>query len=68
LDGKVLGEGLVSGRANEFEASVDLAAGDHPIQVDYFQAGGASGLQLYWRYGDAPWTPVPPSALVPASP
>jgi hypothetical protein len=66
LDGQVLGEGLEPGRPHDFDATVDLAAGDHPIQIDYFQQGGSSSLRFFWRHEDGPQTPVPPSALIPA--
>jgi len=69
LDGKVLGEGLVPDRPNDFRVSVNLAAGDHPIQIDYFQQGGGSALEFYWQPpGSAEETPVPPSVLVPQTP
>ncbi len=68
LDGKVLGEWLKPGQPGSFEATVDLAPGDHPIQVDYFQIGGGSALRMFWRHGDGPQAPVPPAALVPAQP
>ena len=65
LDGQVLGEGLISNTANSFEATVKLAPGDHPIQVDYFQQAGGTQLSLFWRRGDQPREPVPPTALIP---
>ncbi len=46
LDGKLIGEGLIADQPNDFEATVDLSVGDHPIQIDYFQAGGGSALVL----------------------
>jgi 4-amino-4-deoxy-L-arabinose transferase-like glycosyltransferase len=68
LDGDVLGEGLTPGRPNEFDTNVELKTGDHPIQIDYFQQGGGSGLRLFWSYDGGPLTPVPPTALIPAKP
>jgi 4-amino-4-deoxy-L-arabinose transferase-like glycosyltransferase len=68
LDGKVLGAGLIPNQPNSFEATVELAPGDHPIQIDYFQIGGGTALRLFWRHGDGPQSPVPPSALIPAQP
>jgi len=65
LDGNVLGEGLVAGQPNDFDATVELTPGEHPIQVDYFQQGGGSGLRFFWRRGDEPWAPVPPANLLP---
>jgi hypothetical protein len=68
LDGKVVGEGMTAGQPNSFEVSVDLAAGDHPIQIDYLQQGGGSALRLLWRKNGGDLTPVPPEALIPAKP
>ncbi|MGE5252078.1 MAG: PA14 domain-containing protein [Bacteroidota bacterium] len=68
LDGNVLGEGLAAGQPNTFEASLDLAAGDHPIQIDYIQQGGGSALRFFWQKNGGPLLPVPPSALIPAKP
>jgi 4-amino-4-deoxy-L-arabinose transferase-like glycosyltransferase len=68
LDGNILGEGLTAGQPNEFETNAEIEAGDHPIQIDYFQQGGGSGLSLFWSYNGGPLTPVPPTALIPAKP
>jgi PA14 domain len=68
LDGNVLGEGLIPGRPNTFETTVELEVGDHPIQIDYFQQGGGSALRLFWRFGDEDLAPVPPDALIPIQP
>lgn len=68
LDGEVLGEGLTAGQPNEFDTNAELEAGDHPIEIDYFQQGGGSGLRLYWSYNGGPLTSVPPTVLIPAKP
>jgi hypothetical protein len=68
LDGNVISEGLIAGQPNTLEATVELSAGDHPIQIDYFQQGGGTALRWFWRYGDQPLSPVPPTALTPAQP
>jgi hypothetical protein len=68
LDGNVIGEGLAAGQPNSFDTTVELTEGDHPIQIDYFQQGGGSALRLFWRYGNEPLTPVPPTVLLPAQP
>ncbi len=68
LDGKVLGEGLIPNQPNSFEVPVELAPGNHPIEIDYFQTGGGSALKLFWHYEGKPWTPIPPAALVPIQP
>jgi hypothetical protein len=66
LDGRLLGEGLVAGQPNKFEVSLDLAAGDHPLQLDYVQQGGGNGLRFFWSVDNGPFTPVPPRNLVPS--
>jgi len=68
LDGQVVGEGLEAGQSHNFEATVELGTGDHPIQIDYFQQGGGAVLKLFWSHGDAEETPIPPTALVPGRP
>ncbi len=66
LDGKVLAEGLTPLRVNRLLADIELSAGDHPIQIDYFQRGGSNALVFFWRRAPAePETPVPPEALIP---
>ncbi len=69
IDGNVLGDGLTAGQPNNFEASTNLASGEHPIEIDYFQQGGGSALRFYWRRSaDQDWSPVPPEVLIPAQP
>jgi len=65
VDGKVIGEGLVPYEANAFEAGVDLTPGDHAIEIDYFQTGGSSGLEFYWRAPGGDAEIVPPAVLIP---
>lgn len=65
LDGNVVGEGLQPNQINDFEATLDLTAGDHPIEIDYFQAGGGSGLVLKWQPPGSPLSLVPSEALLP---
>jgi hypothetical protein len=59
---------MEAGRPNVFDATLDLAAGDHPIEIDYFQQGGGTSLKFYWSKDGGEVTPVPPTALIPASP
>lgn len=68
INGEVLGEAILPNQPNTIEASIDLEAGEHPIQIDYFQLGGGSALKVFWRQGDDSWIPVPPSAFIPAQP
>jgi hypothetical protein len=65
LDGRVLAESLVPDRPNPIQASAVLGAGDHPIRIDYFQNGGGSILEFFWRPPSEEETPVPPSAMIP---
>jgi hypothetical protein len=68
LDGKMIGEELRPNQPNAFEAMVELAAGDHPIQIDYFQTGGGSALVFNWQPPGQAETLVPSSALIPEKP
>jgi hypothetical protein len=68
IDDVVLGEGVTPGQPNTFEVIYNLSTGNHPIRVEYFQQGGGTALRVFWRYGDQPFTPLPPSALIPDQP
>jgi hypothetical protein len=68
IDGTVVGEGVTPGQPNSFDTMVELSAGEHPIEVEYFQQGGGTALRFLWQHGDEPFTPVPPSVLTPAQP
>ena len=68
IDSHVIGEGVTPGQPNNFDTVVDLEAGEHPIRIEYFQQGGGSALRVFWRFGDQPFTPIPPSVLTPAQP
>ncbi|MDD5370737.1 MAG: PA14 domain-containing protein [Anaerolineaceae bacterium] len=68
LDDKIIGEGLKPNQPNDFEVKLDLDSGDHPIQIDYFQLGGGSGLTFNWQPPDGPETVVPMEALLPENP
>lgn len=65
LDGEVLAEALIPNQPNNFEVTIDLDRGDHPIEIEYFQNGGGSALRVYWRHGEALYSPIPPAALIP---
>ncbi len=65
LDGRLLAEGLIPNRPNAIHASTVLTAGDHPIQIDYFQNGGGSVLEFFWQPPGSEETPVPPTSLIP---
>jgi len=65
LDGSVVAESLVPNQINDIDVQVELAAGDHPIQIDYFQAGGGSALEFKWQPPGEKVSVVPMEALVP---
>jgi hypothetical protein len=68
LDEQLIGEGMIPGQPNNFDVTVALPVGEYPIQIDYFQQGGGTALRFLWRFGDGPFSAVPPSALIPATP
>lgn len=68
VDGQVVAEALVPDRPNQVVVSLDLSAGEHPIQIDYFQRGGGNALEFYWQPMGLPESPVPPGVLSPTEP
>jgi hypothetical protein len=63
LDGKlVVDNGGLHGMA-EKSANVELSAGDHPILIEFFQAGGDAGCVAWWRPPAAPRVPIPAKHL-----
>jgi hypothetical protein len=68
LDGEVVGEGMVPGRANVVEARRTLNAGRHPIRLEYFQQGGGKAIRLRWAPPGSPRAPVPAEVLWPSAP
>ncbi len=44
--------------------SIQLAAGLHPLRLEYFEAAGGEDLILRYRRGDAELAPLPSSALM----
>jgi len=65
LDGNLMGESVYSEGDSRIEIQVELSAGDHPIRIDYYQAGGGSGLVFKWQTPGGKMTLVPTSALIP---
>ena len=66
LDGRQVGEAWVADTANRLDANLELTAGRHRVQIDFFQRGGAKVLEFWWAVPGQPMKPVPPSALIPA--
>ncbi len=65
LDGRQVGEAWVADTANRLDVNLELTAGRHRVQIDFFQRGGAKVLELWWAVPGQPMKPVPPSALIP---
>jgi len=65
LDGSLLGESVYAEGDSRIETQVELKAGDHPIRIDYYQAGGGSSLVFKWQPPGGKLTLVPTSALIP---
>jgi hypothetical protein len=65
LDGQLLGESLIPDRPNQVRAGLELAPGEYPIRIDYFQRGGGSALEFFWQPPGQTETPVPPAVLTP---
>jgi hypothetical protein len=66
VDGREVGEVVINQRST-FPAAVELSAGDHALEVRYFQLGGADALELYWQPPDEPETIIPQERLTPRS-
>ena len=64
LDGRVVGRCVINGFTS-FPATVNLAAGDHPIEIRYVQLGGGNALNVYWNPPGEPLQLIPPEQLVP---
>ncbi len=65
VDGQIVAESLTPDRPNQVITTLDLAEGEHAIQIDYFQRGGGNALEFYWQPMRQPERPVPPSVLSP---
>ncbi len=65
VDGQIVAEALTPDQPNQVIVPLDLAAGEHDIQIDYFQRGGGNALEFYWQPAGLPESPVPPSVLTP---
>ena len=57
-DGPLLGRAVV-----EPSGAYELAAGRHPIRVDFFERGGGAGVILRWKRGGTAKEAVPASVL-----
>ncbi|TAM47607.1 MAG: hypothetical protein EPN53_11695 [Acidobacteria bacterium] len=66
IDGKPVGECVIN-KSTTFPASVLLSAGDHAIEIRYFQLGGGDALAVFWRPPGGELGLIPPQFLVPLS-
>ncbi len=64
IDGKVIGQCVIN-KFNTFPTSVELSAGDHPIEIRYFQLGGGDALNVFWQPPGDELGLIPPQCLVP---
>jgi hypothetical protein len=49
---------------NNIEVDLSLEVGYHQIQIDYFQSGGANGIDVFWLTPESTVTvPIPPWVL-----
>jgi hypothetical protein len=67
VDGREVGEVVINAR-NTFPATVELTAGEHLLEVRYFQLGGADSLSFFWQPPGEPEALIPPELLTPAAP
>lgn len=65
VDGQVAGASMTPDQPNTVEATLNLAAGPHPIRIDYFQRGGGKAMEFYWTPPGQPAQPVGPTFLQP---
>ncbi|HIQ05354.1 MAG TPA: hypothetical protein EYH31_06615 [Anaerolineae bacterium] len=65
IDGQVMGESLRPDTVNQVNARLNLEAGHHRIQIDYFQRGGGQALELWWVRPGGTRQVVPPMVLLP---
>jgi hypothetical protein len=48
VDGNLIIDGWIDQSATTYQAVLELSAGEHEVQVDYYQNGGDALTQLYW--------------------
>ncbi len=48
VDGNLIIDGWIDQEATTYQAILDISAGEHSVQVDYYQNGGDALTQLYW--------------------
>ncbi len=63
LDGRTLLEQQGPQRLGTSTTTVELAAGEHRLRVDYEQLGGDAGVALRWRPPGGALEPIPATAL-----
>lgn len=63
IDGRLAGGSMQPDAANAVEVLLPLAAGPHPIRVDYFQRGGAKLIEFRWARPGGLLELVPPHLM-----
>jgi hypothetical protein len=65
IDGRLAGASMQPDASNAVEVRLPLAAGPHPIRIDYFQRSGAKLIEFRWARPGEGLELVPPHALRP---
>jgi PA14 domain len=63
IDGKVVVTDLASHSVRAAASVIDLAAGEHPLELRYWQGGGLFALVLFWQPPGEDWGPIPAAVL-----
>ena len=63
IDGKLIVNNWGDHAPQEVDASVELAAGDHPFQLLYYNNGGGGELAVNWEGPGIPKGPMPPDVF-----
>jgi hypothetical protein len=65
IDGKVVVTDLESHSMRAVVRVFDLTAGEHPLELRYWQGGGLFALVVFWQPPDGDWGPIPAEVLAP---
>ncbi len=63
IDGETVVKTQELHKISSASGTIQLTAGSHPIEVDYFQGTGSTGLKVSWTPPGASKQPIPSSAL-----
>ena len=63
IDGKVVVTDLASHAMRAAASVFDLTAGEHPLELRYWQGGGMFAMVLLWQPPGEDWGPIPAAVL-----